>query len=271
MKLAVLGSPISHSKSPALHAAAYRVLGLDWGYESIEMDGAGLRQFVESRDAEWRGLSLTMPLKRDILPLLDYRDDLVTIGGAANTVLFEKGRRRGFNTDIYGISRSFREHGVTTAHSALILGAGATAGNAIVAAAQLGASRVSVLARDALRARDLSPIAHRMGLTLEINTFDAFTFDGIPDAIINTLPNGAEVPLSIPREVQRNSVLLDVSYKPWPTTLAKTWAAAKTISGLEMLLYQALIQVRIFVNRDQDKLLPNEDAVLAAMRAAVAI
>jgi shikimate dehydrogenase len=69
-RLAVLGSPIAHSQSPALHTAAYAALGLDWQYDAVEVTGATLANFVASRDASWRGLSLTMPLKRDVLPLL---------------------------------------------------------------------------------------------------------------------------------------------------------------------------------------------------------
>src|SRR5215213_7988900 len=99
VRLAVLGSPISHSKSPALHRAAYARLGLDWQYSAIEMDGAGLAEFLQTRDAAWRGLSLTMPLKQDVLPLLDDLDEIARLTHAANTVLLAGGVRRGFNTD----------------------------------------------------------------------------------------------------------------------------------------------------------------------------
>ena len=270
MRLAVLGSPIAHSKSPALHAAAYRVLGLDWTYEAIETDGAGLPGFVESLGEEWRGLSLTMPLKRDILPLLHTADTLVEISGSANTVLLEKSGLRGFNTDIYGITRAFREHQVEQLADAVILGGGATAGNAIIAAAQLGAGHVSVVVRDPSRAQELHAIAERWGLTIDVGTFDSFHFTGAPSALINTLPNGVAVPLTIPLDVVNQTVLFDVTYDPWPTTLASAWAADRAISGLEMLLYQALIQVRIFVGGEPDKRLDNENEVLTAMRAAVA-
>lgn len=269
MKLAVLGSPIAHSKSPALHAAAYRVLGLDWSYEAVEVDGAGLAAFVESRGVEWRGLSLTMPLKRDILPLLHNADPLVGISGSANTVLLEKAGPRGFNTDIYGITRSFREHGIEHLADAVILGGGATAGNAIIAAAQLGAGHISVVVRDPARAQELDAIAERWAVTIDVDTFDRFRFTEAPEALINTLPNGVVIPLTIPRDVVDSSILFDVTYDPWPTPLASAWAEDRAINGLQMLLYQALVQVRIFVGGEPDKPLDREDEVLAAMRAAV--
>src|SRR5690606_15226535 len=76
-RLAVLGSPIAHSKSPIIHTAAYRALGLPWEYSAIELTADELPRFVRDRDASWRGLSLTMPLKRDVLPLLHTRHRLV--------------------------------------------------------------------------------------------------------------------------------------------------------------------------------------------------
>ncbi|HNN48783.1 MAG TPA: hypothetical protein PKM12_07400 [Marmoricola sp.] len=112
MRCAVLGSPIAHSLSPALHRAAYRSLGLDWTYEAIEVDSASLTGFVEGLGEQWRGLSLTMPLKRTVLPLLTEQDLWVTRSGAANTVILEDGQRRGFNTDIPGAMAALKERSV---------------------------------------------------------------------------------------------------------------------------------------------------------------
>jgi shikimate dehydrogenase len=104
MKAAVLGSPIAHSLSPALHRAAYAELGLDdWTYEAVECDEAALAAFVTSRGPDWAGLSLTMPLKRTVLPLLAYADPLAVIAGGANTVVFRPDGRYGYNTDVQGI------------------------------------------------------------------------------------------------------------------------------------------------------------------------
>ncbi|MDF2442866.1 MAG: shikimate dehydrogenase, partial [Subtercola sp.] len=167
-RFAVLGSPISHSQSPALHAAAYRVLGFDAGYGSAEVGSGGLSSFIDGLSDDWRGLSLTMPLKEEVLPLLDSADRLTTLAGAANTVLFtdDVGRRRvdGFNTDVAGIVNALADGGVHTAREVLLLGAGATARSAVVAAASLGAQHITVAVRNAARAESVARTAEESGV-----------------------------------------------------------------------------------------------------------
>ncbi|WP_236713672.1 shikimate dehydrogenase family protein [Rathayibacter tanaceti] len=87
-RLAVLGAPIAHSKSPALHAAAYRVLGLDWSYSAVETTEATLAAVVSGE--RWHGLSLTMPLKHAVRPLLAEEDPVARTTGAVNTVLVDR-------------------------------------------------------------------------------------------------------------------------------------------------------------------------------------
>ena len=116
MKAAVLGSPIAHSLSPVLHRAGYQALGLDgWSYQAIECDEARLPALISGCGPDWAGLSLTMPLKRAVLPLLDEAEPLVAEVGAANTVIFDAGRRSGHNTDVPGmiaaLAESLPDHG----------------------------------------------------------------------------------------------------------------------------------------------------------------
>jgi shikimate dehydrogenase len=145
-RLAVLGSPIDHSLSPLLHAAAYKVLELPWTYEAIDVTGDRLAEFLRSRDRRWRGLSLTMPLKRDVIPMLDSLDSVASLTRAVNTVLFDGDKRRGYNTDVAGLIAAFRRHQVENLDSVVILGGGATAASALVAAAELGAKSARVMA-----------------------------------------------------------------------------------------------------------------------------
>jgi shikimate dehydrogenase len=273
-RLAVLGHPIAHSKSPALHAAAYRVLELDWGYDAVDLDAHDLARFVGDLGPDWRGLSLTMPHKRVVLPLLDEVDAVAERVGAANTVLFDGGRRLGFNTDVAGIVRAFADHGVTSLERVQLLGGGATAASALAAVVQLGASSVLVSVRDPERARELETLAAALGVELLLRPFGAIVEAlPAPDAVVSTLPGGVAVDLTFPAALRAASVLLDVAYEPWPSALAAAWReqGGTVVSGLEMLLHQAVAQVRVFVGGDPDRALDRETEVVAAMRSAVGL
>ncbi|MES1212716.1 MAG: shikimate dehydrogenase [Leifsonia sp.] len=273
--LAVLGSPISHSKSPQLHAAAYRVLKLPWSYSAVEVVEGSLGAFINTCDATWRGLSLTMPLKREVLPMLASRTPLVTTVGAANTVLFDDtGGLHGFNTDVAGIIDALGDHGVAALESVQILGGGATAASALAASARLGATRALVSVRDPDRARGLEPLAAELGVELAVRRLGMTDRSPvIPSAVISTLPGTAEHGLLFPHAVREHAVLLDVAYEPWPSSLAGAWTEARgtVVSGLEMLLHQAIGQVRIFVTGDEGGALPNELHVIEAMRESVGL
>jgi shikimate dehydrogenase len=268
-RLAVLGSPIAHSKSPALHRAAYGALGLDWQYDAIELTGADLPQFIANCGPDWRGLSLTMPLKKDVLPLLDTSEQLVEVSGAANTVLFDEGSR-GFNTDVAGIVAALRSR-IALRNNAVIIGGGATAGSALLAADELGFANVRILVRSMGKTGDLARIAESVLANVVFGELDAGI--GAPDLVISTVPGHANLDLPIAIAARRNAILFDVAYDPWPSALATQWleAGGTVVSGLEMLAAQALSQVRIFVNGDADAMLPNEDDVWAAMRASVGL
>ncbi len=139
-RAAVLGHPVGHSLSPVLHRAAYAALGLDWVYDRVDVSGAELASFLDSLDGSWVGLSLTMPLKNDVMPLLDEIDPVAVATGAVNTVLLDGGRRRGANTDVGGLVAALDEHGAGRG-PAVVLGAGATARSAVAALAARGSRR----------------------------------------------------------------------------------------------------------------------------------
>jgi shikimate dehydrogenase len=271
-RLAVLGSPIAHSKSPLLHRAAYEVLGLDWRYDAIEVGDGDLATFLAGLDASWRGLSLTMPLKREVLPLLRSTSPMAERVGAANTVLIRDGGFDGFNTDVAGIIAAFADAGVDLLESVQILGGGATAASVLVAVQELGATRALVSVRDPQKAEGLRRVAGELDLAIRpLGMMDRSLI--VPDAVISTLPGGAPVDLPYPEAVRRRAVLFDVAYQPWPSVLAAAWAdvGGTVVSGLGMLLHQAIAQVRIFVTGTEDGPLDHEDEVVAAMRAAVGL
>ena len=266
----MLGSPIAHSQSPALHRAAYAVLGLDWTYDAIDVTAQNLAAFISSRDDSWRGLSLTMPLKREILPLLTWSDPVVGIVGAANTVLLSNGAVRGYNTDVYGVVQALRAAGVEKLGYVQILGGGATAASVVAAAHELGARRILVSVRTPANAERLAVLGAELGVDLNVRGLESTDRSlGTPDAVISTLPGGADPDIAFPADIREKSVLLDVAYEPWPSPLAAAWleVGGTVIGGIEMLLHQALAQVRIFVGGDASLVLPDEAEVFAAMRA----
>ncbi|HYK30993.1 MAG TPA: shikimate dehydrogenase [Streptosporangiaceae bacterium] len=266
VRAAVLGSPISHSLSPALHTAAYAALGLTWWrYDAIECDEAGLSALLDGCGPDWAGLSLTMPLKRTVLPLLDRVEPLATQVGCANTVVFAAAQRLGYNTDVAGIVGALGEHGIGKQNPvgpALIIGGGATACAALAALSQLGEKSVSAAVRNADRAGDLSAAAARLGITLEFVAFDAAALHGVR-LVISTVPAGAADVFAenFPALASPPQAVLDVVYHPWPTALAVAAQQAGTVlvSGFDLLLHQAARQVELMTDRA---------APLSAMRQA---
>ncbi len=274
-QLAVLGSPIAHSLSPTLHAAAYDVLGLPFSYGRHEVASGGLAAFVAGLGPEWRGLSLTMPLKREVLPLLDRTTPLVDELGVANTVAFRSEGSSvvlaGANTDVAGIVRPVAALGHVPGE-AVVLGGGATAASALTASVRLGASLVRVFLRDTAKAGDLVLLAARLGVTLEVHPLEDLATADPMGFVVSTLPGGAadDLPL-VPSGP--DAVLFDVAYEPWPTRASTAWSAAggRVLNGLDMLSEQAIGQIRYFLTGDEDELLPDEAEVRRAMRTAVGL
>ncbi len=253
-RAAVLGSPIAHSLSPALHTAGYRALGLDgWSYEAIECDEQGLAGLLDSLGPDWAGLSLTMPLKRAVLPLLDGADQLANDVGAANTVLLRDGMRTGYNTDVTGIVTALRQAGVTSGGNAVILGGGATACSALAALQQMGAAEVTVAVRSQKRAEPVRKVAGRLGLNVDVISFGPDLGRIRWQLLVSTVPAaGAE---AVASQIAAGTVIadavFDVVYDPWPTGLAEAAAKAglTVISGYELLVHQAVGQFELMTGR----------------------
>jgi shikimate dehydrogenase len=271
VRAAVLGAPIAHSLSPVLHRAAYQALGLTgWSYDAIECDETRLPAVLGGFGPDWAGLSLTMPLKRAVLPLLDEIEPLARAVGAANTVVFSGSRRHGHNTDVPGMIAALAGIGVTGAPggarwpaTVLILGGGATACSTLAAARGLGAAQVTVAVRDPARTQDLLAAAARLDITVTLTGF-GIPQDDAPEVLISTVPAGAADTYA-KRIAHRDLVprhLLDVVYHPWPTALAVAarQASIPVAGGLDLLLHQAAHQVT---------LMTGQPAPLPAMRQAL--
>ncbi|MDX2597177.1 MULTISPECIES: shikimate dehydrogenase [Streptomyces] len=262
-RAAVLGSPIAHSLSPVLHRAAYDALGLTgWSYDRFEIDEAALPGFLDGLGPEWAGLSLTMPLKRAVIPLVDDISETAASVDAVNTVVFEDdGRRVGDNTDIPGMVAALREHGIEQVGSAAILGAGATASSALAALARICTGEVVAYVRSETRAAEMRRWGERLDMDLRTADWaDAGRALSAP-LVIATTPAGTTDALAaaVP---ERPATLFDVLYEPWPTELAARWSmfGGAVVSGLDLLVHQAVLQVERMTGRSP--------APLDAMRQA---
>ncbi|MEU6773822.1 shikimate dehydrogenase [Streptomyces sp. NPDC046759] len=251
-RAAVLGKPIAHSLSPVLHRAAYDELGLTgWSYDRFEVDEAGLPGFFEKLGPEWAGLSLTMPLKRAVIPLLDEISETASSVDAVNTVVFtEDGRRIGDNTDIPGMVAALREHGIEQVDSAAVLGAGATASSALAALARICTGEVVAYVRSEARAAEMRQWGER--LDVEVRTAEWADAEQalLAPLVIATTPAGTTDALAaaVP---ERPTTLFDVLYDPWPTELAARWSmfGGAVVGGLDLLVHQAVLQVEQMTGR----------------------
>ena len=258
-KAGVLGSPIAHSRSPQLHLAAYRALGLDdWSYDRIECTTDELPRLVSGFGPEWIGVSVTMPNKFAALAFADEHSRRAELVGAANTLVRTPTGWRADNTDIDGVIGALG----TVAGHAVVVGSGGTAPAVVVGLVELGAKRITVVARDREKVAAVVELAASVGADArwcDINGADVASVVASADAVVNTVP--AEAAAQYAAVLSATPVLLDAIYDPWPTPLAAAVEAAggRVISGLEMLLNQAYAQVEQFTGMPAPK---------EAMRAA---
>lgn len=246
---AVIGSPISHSLSPALHRAAYKALGLDWVYWGLEVNTEQLPGFVDGLDESWVGLSVTMPLKQAVMGVAEDVSWTAEVTQSANTLLLPA--RQASNTDVDGLAEALRRAGFAAApgFAGTILGSGATARSAVAALRQLGAGEVHLLARRPAGCDPARRTAERVGIDLQVHPFTAAEHLSAP-LVVTTVPTGVADVLA-GRVPDRPGWLLDVVYSPWPTLIAEAWhrAGGRIVSGLEMLLGQAERQVELMTGR----------------------
>lgn len=230
-----------------MHRAAYAALGLrDWRYDAIDVEEHEVAGFVTGLDPSWRGLSVTMPLKRAVIAALDAVGGTATRVGAVNTVTFEAGRRRGENTDVPGAVAAVREQGVEAVDDAVVLGAGATATSLVAALVELGLTRATVVARDVTRADPLARLARSWGVSVSVEPFDSHVRRGHVDVVVSTVPSDAVHPVA-PHLVRDASLVFDALYDPWPTALvaAARDQAVPVVTGLDLLAHQAVLQVEL--------------------------
>jgi shikimate dehydrogenase len=256
-RYAVLGSPISHSKSPTIHNAAFSALGVDAEYVAFEL-GDNLEQFLASQPKEFRGFSVTMPLKEQALNVAERVDSLAIGSGAANTLIRTESGWDAFNTDVFGIQMALAGRKFKTVS---ILGTGATARSAIVAMQELDKS-VTIWGRNSAAIKQLTA-EYEVG-------FEPLLHKAVrADLVIATLPPRALDEHLEGISEKPNGLLLDVAYDPWPSKAAALWGSERTICGLEMLIWQAVGQQRLFAGNELSEALNSEKELLLAVRRAL--
>lgn len=257
MKCAVLGDPIAHSLSPVLHRAGYLAAGLDWTYDAVRVPSGGLQRLLADADAGWRGLSLTMPLKREALPLADRVSERATLAAAANTLLLVEGRIHADNTDLPGAVAALRERYDGPLTAGTVLGAGATAASIGLALCEAGAAMVTILARSPKRAAETVAAVTRHPSEPRV-LLGSLEDTPTGEVVVSTVPAGAQSPALVARCADV-PVLFEALYEPWPTPLAASAGDRVLVSGLDLLVHQAALQFEIFTGLS---------APLAQMRAA---
>ncbi|GAA3531758.1 shikimate dehydrogenase [Aeromicrobium panaciterrae] len=239
MQCAVIGSPIAHSLSPAMHRAAYADLGLDWTYDAVLVEEAELQEFLGSLGDDVRGLSVTAPLKRRLAELVELESGPPL--GVANTVVFDDGVPTTYNTDVPGAVNALTERGITRVRTVRILGGGATAASIAYALSTMGAADVELVVRDRDRAREAVGVARSAGLETSVRLLDEPLLDRV-DLLVSTVPADV-VNGQVHELVEASRAVFDVVYNPWPSHLVEVAGELPCATGLDLLAHQAALQV----------------------------
>lgn len=251
----MLGSPIAHSLSPVIHLAAYEHLGLSWEYTAHEVREDGLATFLAGLDVSWRGLSLTMPLKRMALNLADECSDVSRTVGAANTLIRrEDGSLFADNTDVPGVVNTVTERGADVTGEICLWGGGATAASVLAALAFMGSGPIHVHARSAQRSQAALAVAAALGHPARPVTWSVEPSCRTAGLTVSTAPAGAldDLASSLAAAAVPGRVLFDVVYDPWPTAVAASWKShgGAIASGLDLLVHQAVGQLKLMTGAD---------------------
>lgn len=264
----VVGSPIDHSLSPILHLSVYKHLGLDFEYEKREVKAGELADFLAG--ADYRGVSVTMPLKNEAFSLATTRDGFSELTEVANTLVRQGDHWHAANTDVAGLIGALGE--VPKPKSISIIGSGATTYSALVAISRLFPnSQVSLLARNQDELAKLVSFGESLGLAVTADTPNPARL-AKSDLVLNLVPQGSyeQIWQEIADLVEKpKGWLLDVSYNPWPSRAALSWGMERTISGIEMLIWQAIEQIELFMESSGQDSKLDRSQMYSLMKQAV--
>ncbi len=258
--LALIGQPVGHSLSPAMHNAAFAADGLDYVYVCLDVSSDDLPAAVRGAAAlKLRGFNITMPHKRAMVPLMDELDEGARISGAVNTVVIEDATLRGYNTDGGGMVMACEEAGIElSGRRVLSLGAGGAAAAIAIAFGEAGIGELHIANRSVEHATELRDKLRGAGMeNVEIHPLDALD-EAVSNAevVINTTPLGMKDgdPLPIPVEsLAEGAVVCDAVYRPGTETALVRLArerGARVVAGDRMLLYQGVLAQKLWTGHE---------------------
>ena len=264
----VVGSPIERSLSPVLHSAAYEYLRLDFAYEKNDVPTGALRDFLSA--SALSGVSVTMPLKTEAYDLAASHDQDSLTTGVSNTLVKSNDAWKGFNTDVYGICQALAN--VSEPDVTVVIGSGATARSGIAALSKLfPKTEVLVVSRNKAAGNDLEQLARKLGLSASESTATVQTLSAA-NLVMSLVPAGSYAELWDEIKHSSNSrsgTLFDVAYNPWPSQAGLAWSPSTVISGIEMLIWQAIEQIQLFVSANAGIGEVDRNALYGLMKAAV--
>jgi shikimate dehydrogenase len=252
MRLGLIGYPLSHTLSPAMHTAALRALGLGGSYVALETPGEALAQRMEEIRREYRGVNVTVPHKEAVMPYLHSLSPEARSIGAVNTIVNREGRLEGYNTDAPGFLRGLEEGGIEyRGVKALILGAGGAA-RAIAWALKQAGAQVRIANRTLGRALQLQREFGLAEATDDERTLSSMARSS--ELIVNTTTVGLKDPASTPLRAEwfpAKGTVVDIVYNPLETRLLREARAAglKTLSGLPMLVWQGALAFELWTGQ----------------------
>lgn len=265
-KFGLIGYPLGHSISPAIHKAGFNSLGIDASYELLETDPEDLVDRVKFfKHNHYSGFNVTIPLKLPISLFLQEVDRTADIAGAVNTVkIDDKVMFKGYNTDVLGFKKAIPSDIVLTGKRAAILGTGGASRAAVIGLIDSGVKAIDFYTRNIPNSMDLLNYMRRLfpNVNFETHQIERVRDLSMFDMVVNTTPIGMlgrsadMMPLESAaiQTIPKHAVVYDVIYNPKKTLLLKESekSGLRTINGLDMLIYQAVSAQEIWFGRTPD-------------------
>jgi shikimate dehydrogenase len=267
----VIGDPVGHTISPAMHNAAFKALNLDYVYVPFRVSKEDLPRAVEGlRAFNIRGVNITIPHKVSIIPLLDEIDEFAQKIGSVNVVVNDNGRLAGYNTDAHGFLYALLDQGVEPeGQKVVVLGAGGASRSICFALAERGASLTILNRTPGRAARFAAEMSEMTGHSIQVLGLNKENLAAVLDScnlLINTTSVGmyphADATLVGHDVITPHMTVVDIVYNPFKTKLLTEAekAGARTISGIDMLIWQGALAFEIWTGKQAPINIMRKDA-----------